>query len=132
MSMTAGTDVAVSDAEVVSGTGAKREYYDAEVAATTLPALYTLGQTTAPFSPEAPATQEQLNEFNPGVASIRLSILRGIATRANAFGAVLVAHVSTNAKATIGTTISCGRTPTPNDAGAAIVGPAVAVELAIS
>lgn len=81
-------DVVIADNESVSaGEGVKLAYYQDMLArTTTLPPLYTLGQTSPPFSSEAPATQADLERYNPMIAQMRLSILRSIARFANVHG----------------------------------------------
>lgn len=132
MSLTAGTNVVVADNEVVTaGSGLKLELYNAELATITLTPLYTVGQTSSPFSADAPATEGQVADANPQLQAMRVSTLRGIAARANAYGAAIVAHIVANGKAVVGTSTSCGRTPDPLAAATAILGPAVELELSI-
>jgi hypothetical protein len=133
MSLDAGDDVVVGDNEAVSaGSGLKLELYNAEEATLTLMPFYVVGQTSAPFTPEAPATQETANELNTPIRTMRLSILRGIASRANAWGGVIVNHIVANGKAVVGTSTSCGRTPSPIvTAGTPIQGPLLELELDI-
>ena len=132
MSLLAGTNVTISDTELVlTGSGLKLELYNAELAVTELMALYTVGQTTSPFSADAPATQGQVDDANPQLQTMRVSVLRAIASRANAYGAAIVAHVVANGKAVVGVATSCGRTPSPNNPSTAILGPAVELELTL-
>ena len=126
MTLLAGTDVEISDAEVVTGSGLKREIYNAEVAITTLPVLYYEGQTTSPFSSGYPATAAAIAEMNPMMQGLRLTILRGIAKRSNVIGQTVIDHFTTNGHAVVGTSDSCGRYQ-----GVSISGPASDLELDI-
>jgi hypothetical protein len=132
MSLNAGIDVTIDDYEAVStGSGLKLELYRAEEAVTTLQPFYFVGQTTAPFSAETPADEAWCARLNPSVASARVATLRGIAARANAYGAAIVAHLTANAKAVISTSTSCGRMSDPLLAGAPVQAPGSNVELSI-
>lgn len=87
MSDVGGTDVVIDDNEnVTAGTGLKLALYTKERATTSLPALYVVGQTDSPFSADSPATEDQVNSSNPQMKTMRVSMLRGIAKRANAYG----------------------------------------------
>ena len=92
MAVDVGRDVVITDEETVSqGSGLKLELFNAEKATLSLPTLYTLGQTTPPFTLEVPATTDQLAKFNPQLTALRISMLRGVATRANAYGSQIFA-----------------------------------------
>ncbi len=105
MSLNAGSNVVVSDAEVVSGGSVgtlKRDIYDAIVAATTLPTLTTLGQTTDPFSASRPATQADVDNSKLGRAKVK----QAIAAFANGIGSAVISHFVTNAVITTTITTS--------------------------
>jgi hypothetical protein len=129
--MTGGTDVVVSSDESAAGAGLQWALYQADVATANLPSLYVVGQTTSPFSSDNPATAQQVADANPQLTTVRLSILRGIATKANAWARTIVSYVQANAVARVTTSTSCGRTPTPNDPSTAILPPAAEVDLEV-
>jgi hypothetical protein len=102
MSMNAGTDVVVDENEAVTaGSGLKLELYTADkaslVAAGALQTVPVLGDTAAPYSTERPAADSDVAL----VKAARVRVLRGAARQANVYGAVFVAHITTNAKAKI-------------------------------
>lgn len=101
MSMTAGT-VTVADDESVTGTGLARARYDADVATLDLPALPTLGATTAPYSAARPVSAADIASVRAG----RLLALRERARVANAYAAADVTYFQANMVARISTSTS--------------------------
>ena len=89
---------------------------------------YTLGQTTAPFTPARPANQHDVDAgFSATVA-----MLTETARKATAYAAGIVGYIQANAKATITTGTSCGVLPTTIAPGYHIDPPVAAVPLSIS
>lgn len=83
--------------------------------------------------------QEKLDEQRELHKAQLRAILDGWAREANTYGPTIVAYFQeharvplTNVVATVSTSTSIGRTPTPNDPNTAIQGPSAAVELPIT
>lgn len=128
----AGNNVVVTDSgHVASGTGLKRELFDAEVVVTDLPSPYAVGQTTDPFSNDRPASPEMLASINPQRMKMRAEILKGIARRANAWGDAIIAHIKANAVAVVRTTDAFGSLPDDLEPGAPILPPQSEIRLRI-
>lgn len=96
MSMTAGA-VSVAAGEVVTGTGLARALYDADVATLPLETAPTLGDTSAPYSAQRPASASDVAL----ATAARLRALQERARLATAYAGALVPYLQANAKAKV-------------------------------
>jgi hypothetical protein len=90
MALVAGTVVVNPTTEAVTGSGLARSRFDQDLLANPLPALPTVGMTTGVYSSARPATQVDVDQMQ----AARVSILNGMASKANASAVADAAQVN--------------------------------------
>lgn len=119
-------EVEVDDDEVATGDGLAKALYDEDVLTLNLPAVPTLGSTTAPYSAGRPVVASDVENAQ----AQRVGALRARARQANAYAKGIVLYMQANAVARV-TSESLGKTPDPNNADTPIEPPDSPVDIQI-